>query len=154
MDAYSEYEGKLNFKVGLKGRSLVDFLRARVLIGDPDPDISTTLQRYFEANGHEVRLVELASNVLKTARQWQPNAILISTEFTDTDPYSVCREVLADTLSAHIPIIMMLHLDDRRARLDSLEAGADEAVVKPFDIEELRLRVEAAVRLSTQHVKA
>ena len=132
----------------------MDFLRSRVLIANPDPDIRTTLQLYFEANGHEVMIVELAGSVLKTARQWQPNAILFSTEFTDTDPYPVCRELLADTLSAHIPLIMMLHLDDRRARLAALEAGADEAVVKPFDIEELRLRVEAAIRLSTEHVKA
>ena len=87
--------------------------------------------------------------MLKGARQWQPNAILISTDLTDRDPYAVCLEVRADTLTAHIPIIMMLHLDERKVRLAALEVGADDIAIKPFDIEELRLRVEAAIRLST-----
>ena len=129
-------------------------IKSRILIADSDPDISKTLQLYFEANGHEVQTLSLAGDIIKTARQWQPNAILISTEFTDKNPYQICQELLEDTLTAHIPIIMLLHLDERQARLEALEVGADDIVTKPFDIEELRLRVEAAIRLSTLRVHA
>ena len=132
----------------------MDSFKSRILIADPDPDVSITLQLYFEANGHEVLLVDLAGNVLKTARQRQPNAILISTEAADENPYSVCQTVRADTLTAHIPLIMLLHVDERQERLAALEVGADDIATKPIDIEELRLRVEAIIRLSTSRVQA
>ena len=132
----------------------VDTLKSRILIADPDPDVSRMLHLYFEANSHEAQVVDLAGDVLGAARSWQPNAILISAEFTDKNPYHVCQEILQDTLTAHIPIIMLLHLDDRRSRLEALEVGADDIVTKPIDIEELRLRVEAAIRLSTLRVHA
>jgi DNA-binding response OmpR family regulator len=131
----------------------VDTPKSRILIADPDPDIRRTLQLYFEGNGHEVQTIELAGDVAKTARPWQPNAILISDEFKDQNPFQVCRELLEDTLIGHIPVIMLLHLNERRSRLEALEAGVADIVSKPFDIEELRLRVEAAIRLATMWVK-
>ena len=123
--------------------------KSRILIADPDPDVSETLQLYFSANGHTVQVLHQAQDIVKTARQWQPNAILVSTELTDKNPHQVCRELLEDTLTAHIPIIMLLHIDERHARLEALETGVDDIVTNPIDIEELRLRVEAAIRLST-----
>jgi DNA-binding response OmpR family regulator len=48
---------------------------------------------------------------------------------------------------------MLLHVNDRQARLEALEVGVSDIVTRPFDIEELRLRVEAAVRLSTMLVR-
>lgn len=132
----------------------MDVSKSRILIADPDPDVSKTLQLYFEANGHEVQIIELAGQIIKSARQWQPNAILISTEFTDENPYFIVQELLEDTLTAHIPVIMLLHLDERRVRLQALEVGADDIVAKPIDIEELRLRVESAIRLATMRVVA
>lgn len=132
----------------------VDRSKSRILVADPDPDVSTTLQLYLTANGHEIQVVNEASEVLKAARQWQPNAVLLSTEFTDENPYRVCRDILGDTLTAHIPIIMLLHLDERTARLEALEAGVDNIVTKPIDIEELRLRLESAIRFSTMRLAA
>jgi DNA-binding response OmpR family regulator len=130
----------------------VDVSKSRILIADLDPDISRTLEVYFQANGHAVKIIDEANCIIRTARQWQPHAVLLSTEFTERNPYQICQELLEDTLTAHIPIIMLLHLDERRARLEALEAGADDIVTKPIDIEELRLRVEAAIRLSTMRV--
>lgn len=121
----------------------------RILIADPDPDIRDTLRLYFETNGHEVREVDRAAEVLRTARSWQPRAILISTEFEDKNAQRVCRDLMDDTLTGHIPVIMLLHLNERKTRIQALEVGVDDIVTKPFDIEELLLRVEAAIRLST-----
>jgi len=130
----------------------VDTIKTRILIAEPDPDISQTLKLYFETNQHNVKLLEQASEVLKIARQWQPNAILLSTELDDKNPYHICQQILEDTLTAHIPVIMLLHVDERRARLEALEVGADDIVTKPIDIEELRLRIESAIRLATMRV--
>jgi DNA-binding response OmpR family regulator len=123
--------------------------KARILIADPDADINESLRLYFEAYSHEVQTVSRAGDISRMARSWQPHAILIGDEFRDKDPYRVCQELLDDTLTGHIPLIMLLHLNERQTRLAALEAGVSDIVVKPFDIEELRLRVEAAIRLST-----
>lgn len=125
--------------------------KSRILIADPDFDVRESLRLYFEANGHEVQTVGQAGDVIRTARSWQPNAILISDELKG-NPFQVCHELLDDTLVGHIPVLMLLHVNDRQARLAALEAGVSDIVIKPFDIEELRLRVEAAVRLSTMRV--
>lgn len=142
-------------RVIFEGRVIiVDKSKSRILIADPDPDIRETLQLYFVNSGHQVQTVALAGEVLRTARPWQPHAILISTEFTDANPHEICRELLDDTLTGHIPLVMMLHVNERRARLQALEVGVGDIVTKPFDIEELLLRVEAAIRLSTQRQEA
>lgn len=123
--------------------------KARVLVADPDADIRETLKIYFEHQGFEVQVVAQAGEIVKHARPWQPNAILVSTEFSDRDPYQICRDLLDDTLTGHIPLVMLLHLNERSMRLEALEAGVNDIVPKPFDIEELYLRVEAAIRLTT-----
>ncbi|MFN8459963.1 MAG: response regulator [Anaerolineae bacterium] len=123
--------------------------RSRILIADPDNDIRQTLQLYFEGYNHEVQTAALAGEVIRLARQWQPNVILMSAEFSDQNPYQICQSLLEDTLTGHIPIIMMLHKNDRQARLEALEVGVSDIVTKPFDIEELHLRVRAAIRLAT-----
>jgi DNA-binding response OmpR family regulator len=130
----------------------MNFGNSQILIAEPDQDVNQTLKIYFETYGHTVRTLEQLGDVIRTARQWQPNAVLISSEFTDADPHQVCQQLLEDTLTSHIPIIMMLHLNDRRAKLKALEAGVDDIVIKPLDIEELRLRVEAAIRLATRRL--
>jgi len=130
----------------------VNVAKARILVADPDPDICQTLRLYFENRNFEVQAVTRAREILRTARPWQPQAILISAEFSDQDPYQVCRDLLEDTLTGHIPLIMLLLMNERQARLEALEAGVNDIVAKPFDIEELALRVEAAIRLSTRRV--
>jgi DNA-binding response OmpR family regulator len=132
----------------------VSLSNSRILIADPDDDVRGSLEIYFKNNGYEVETVETASDILKTARPWQPNLILISDEFSDKDPYQVCGELLDDTLTSHIPVVMLLHLNERQARLEALEVGVCDIITKPFDIEELRLRVEAAIRLSTTRLEA
>ncbi len=127
----------------------MDTSKFRILVADPDPDIRQTLQIYFESNGHEVQTVGLAGDIVKAARPWQPNAMLVSDEFTDQDPRQVCQTLLEDTLTGHIPVVMLLHINERQARLQALEVGVHDVISKPFDIEELRLRVEAAIRLAT-----
>jgi DNA-binding response OmpR family regulator len=127
--------------------------KSRILIADPDFDIRESLRLYFETNGHEVQTVSQAGEIIRIARPWQPNAILISDELQG-HPFQVCRELLDDTLVGHIPLIMLLHVNDRQARLAALEAGVSDILIKPLDIEELRLRVEAAIRLATMRVEA
>lgn len=128
--------------------------KSRILVADPDLDVRETLRLYFETHGHEVQTISRADEVMRTTRSWQPNAVLISDELTDLDPFRVCQEVLDDMLTGHIPVLMLFHEANRPARLEALEAGVTDVITKPFDLEELRLRIEAAIRLATFTIAA
>jgi DNA-binding response OmpR family regulator len=132
----------------------VNIPKSHLLIADPDIDIRETLRLYFEGHGSTVQLAGLVGDVPRLARQSQPHVILVSVEFTDKDPYQVCHSLLDDTLTSHIPIIMLMPKHDRQARLEALEVGVSDIVTKPFDIEELALRINAAIRLATMQIRA
>jgi diguanylate cyclase (GGDEF)-like protein len=66
----------------------------------------------------------------------------------DIDGYEVCRTLRTNTRTSHIPIIFLTQKDERSDRLQGLELGADDYITKPFDIEELKLRVQGAIRRS------
>jgi DNA-binding response OmpR family regulator len=132
----------------------VNAQKSRILVADPDLDVRETLCLYFETHGHEVQIISRAGEVMHAARSWQPNAVLVSDELTDQDPFQVCQEVLGDMLTGHIPVLMLFHEANRSARLEALDAGVTDVITKPFDLEELRLRVEAAIRLATFTIAA
>ena len=64
----------------------------------------------------------------------------------DMDGYEICRRLRTTTRTSHIPIIFLTQRDERSDRIAGLELGADDYVTKPFDIEEVRLRVRGAIR--------
>jgi PleD family two-component response regulator len=66
----------------------------------------------------------------------------------DIDGYEVCRNLRTSTRTSHIPVIFLTQKDERSDRLQGLELGADDYITKPFDIEELKLRVQGAIRRS------
>jgi PleD family two-component response regulator len=66
----------------------------------------------------------------------------------DIDGYEVCRSLRTNTRTSHIPVIFLTQKDERSDRLQGLELGADDYITKPFDIEELKLRVQGAIRRS------
>ena len=63
----------------------------------------------------------------------------------DIDGYEVCRRLRTSTRTSHIPIIFLTQKDERSDKLQGLELGADDYITKPFDIEELKLRVQNAI---------
>jgi len=66
----------------------------------------------------------------------------------DIDGYEVCRNLRTNTRTSHIPVIFLTQKDERSDKLQGLELGADDYITKPFDIEELKLRVMGAIRRS------
>jgi diguanylate cyclase (GGDEF)-like protein len=63
------------------------------------------------------------------------------------DGYAICRAMRSTTRTSHIPIIFLTQKDERSDRIAGLELGADDYITKPFDIEELKLRVRTAIRI-------
>jgi PleD family two-component response regulator len=77
-----------------------------------------------------------------------PHLIVLDIMLPDIDGYEVCRRLRQSTRTSHIPVIFLTQKDERSDKLQGLELGADDYITKPFDIEELKLRVQGAIRRS------
>jgi len=122
--------------------------KARLLIVEDDVDISTMLKIYFGGLGYDVDTAMRGSDALEKTRQVLPHLIVLDIMLPDIDGYEVCRTLRTNTRTSHIPVIFLTQKDERSDRLQGLELGADDYITKPFDIEELKLRVQGAIRRS------
>jgi len=120
--------------------------KARLLITEDDVDISNMLKIYFSGLGYIVDAALRGSEALDKTRQALPNLIILDIMLPDIDGYEVCRRLRTNTRTSHIPVIFLTQKDERSDRLQGLELGADDYITKPFDIEELKLRVQGAIR--------
>ena len=85
------------------------------------------------------------SDALVKTRQNLPHLIVLDIMLPDIDGYEVCRTLRTNTRTSHIPVIFLTQKDERSDKLQGLELGADDYITKPFDIEELKLRVQNAI---------
>ncbi len=122
--------------------------KARLLIVEDDIDISTMLKIYFSGLGYDVDTAMRGSDALEKTRHALPHLIVLDIMLPDIDGYEVCRTLRTNTRTSHIPVIFLTQKDERSDRLQGLELGADDYITKPFDIEELKLRVQGAIRRS------
>ncbi len=122
--------------------------KGRILIVEDDFDISNMLRIYFSGQGYDVNVAPRGGDALTLARQQLPHLIVLDIMLPDMDGYAVCRELRQTTRTSHIPIIFLTQKDERSDRITGLELGADDYITKPFDIEELKLRVQNAIARS------
>ncbi|MBO9361513.1 MAG: response regulator [Thermoflexus sp.] len=120
--------------------------KGRILIVEDDPDIASLLKTYFSSLDYEVQTAARGQEALERTRQQLPNLILLDIVLPDIDGYEVCRRLRTHLRTRHIPILFLTQRDERSDRIAGLELGADDYITKPFDIEELRLRVQNALR--------
>ncbi len=119
--------------------------KSRILIVEDDFDISNMLRIYFTAQGYDVDIAPRGSDALEKTRHGMPHLIVLDIMLPDIDGYEVCRTLRTNTRTSHIPVIFLTQKDERSDKLQGLELGADDYITKPFDIEELKLRVQNAI---------
>ena len=122
--------------------------KARILIVEDDFDISNMLKIYFNGLGYDVEIAGRGFTALEKTRQALPHLIVLDIMLPDIDGYEVCRQLRTSTRTSHIPIIFLTQKDERSDKLQGLELGVDDYITKPFDIEELKLRVQNAIARS------
>lgn len=118
----------------------------RILVVEDDFDISNMLRIYFTGQGYQVEVAARGEDALEMCRKRPPDLVVLDIMLPDMDGYAVCRELRTKTRTSHIPIIFLTQKDERSDKIAGLELGADDYVTKPFDIEELKLRVGSAIR--------
>ena len=120
--------------------------KGRILVVEDDFDISNLLRIYFESQGYEVSVAPKGNDALETCRRSLPSVIVLDIQLPDIDGYEVCRQLRGDLRTSHIPILFLTQRDERSDKIAGLELGADDYITKPFDIEEVKLRVQNAIK--------
>ncbi len=122
--------------------------KSRLLVVEDDVDIANMLKIYFSGMDFDVDVAHRGSDALERTKQVLPHLIVLDIMLPDIDGYEVCRNLRTSTRTSHIPVIFLTQKDERSDKLQGLELGADDYITKPFDIEELKLRVTGAIRRS------
>jgi len=120
--------------------------KARILVVEDDFDIANILNIYFDGQGYSVRVAASGAEALLKVKEERPNLIMLDIILPDMDGYSVCQQLRSRPETSDIPILFLTQKDDRSDRISGLELGADDYITKPFDIEELKLRVQNSLR--------
>ncbi len=122
----------------------------KILIIEDDLDVADMLTAYFRVQGYDVFTVNWGEDGVRAATTSRPDLIILDIRLPDIDGYEVARRLRSDRKTATIPIIFLTEKRDRADKLQGLELGADDYITKPFDVQELRLRVRNALRRASQ----
>jgi two-component system KDP operon response regulator KdpE len=115
----------------------------RVLVIDDEPQILRALRRSLEAQDYEVATAADAEEGLASAAARTPNLVVLDLGLPDLEGTEVIRRLRAWT---DVPVIVLSVREGRADKIEALDAGADDYVTKPFDVEELLARMRAALR--------
>ena len=118
-------------------------MKTKIMVVDDDPNIRELVRLYLEKEGFEVTCAERGDEAVKMFRATPPNLMLLDVMLPGMDGWQVCREVRK---ISNIPIIMLTAKDETFDKVLGLELGADDYIVKPFDMKELVARIKAVIR--------
>jgi DNA-binding response OmpR family regulator len=115
----------------------------RVLVVEDDRDIADVLRRSLGMEGYDVRLAEDGEEALEESSVFEPDAVILDLGLPKLDGVEVCRRLRDD---GDVPILMLTARDSLDSRVEGLDSGADDYLVKPFEREELLARLRALLR--------
>lgn len=124
--------------------------KSQILIVEDDLDLSEMLNAYFRVQGYEVLTAAWGKDAIKMGIEHNPDLVVLDIRLPDIDGYEVCRQLRTNRRTQNIPVIFLTEKRDRVDKLAGLELGVVDYITKPFDIQELRLRVRNSLRRAAQ----
>lgn len=124
--------------------------KTTLLIVEDDLDIADMLNAYFRVQGYDVLTVNWGEDGIRSCLSTLPDLVILDIRLPDIDGFEVAKRLRGNRKTKEIPIIFLTEKRERSDRLKGLELKADDYVTKPFDIQELRLRVRNALQRSRQ----
>ena len=116
----------------------------RLLVVDDDRALRDVLRRTLTLSGYDVRLTDTGAGALSEVSSALPDAVVLDIGLPDIDGLEVCRLLRSE--GNRVPVLMLTARDAVSDRIDGLDAGADDYLVKPFDVDELKARLRALLR--------
>ncbi|MDP9283502.1 MAG: response regulator [Actinomycetota bacterium] len=124
--------------------------QSKILVVDDVPQNVRLLEAVLTAHGYSVTSASSGPEALAKVAAELQDLLLLDIQMPEMDGYEVCRRLRADPATEFLPVVMITS-SDTEVRVNALEAGADDFVTKPFDQQELLIRVRSLVRLKQYH---
>lgn len=119
-----------------------------IFVVDDDIELTEMLDAFFGGQGYGVSTEEWGETAVQRIQEELPDVVLLDIHLPDIDGYEICRRLRQSRRTRNLPIIFLTERRERSDRLAGLELGAVDYITKPFDIQELRLRVRNALHRS------
>jgi len=129
-------------------------LKQKILIADDDPDILDILRIVLTERGFEVIEATDGEQALELAKEKSPNLIVLDYKMPKLSGIEVCQRLRKDILLQHLPIIMLTGKGEVQDKVEGLGAGADDYIVKPFEVKELVARINMVLRRTSRELDA
>lgn len=123
-------------------------MSTKILVVDDDQNICELLKIYFEKEGYEVKIANEGAEAISAFKIYEPDLVLLDIMLPKKDGWQVCREIREMSSK---PVIMITAKGEVFDKVLGLELGADDFIVKPFDMKEVSARVKAVLRRYTGH---
>ncbi|NIM00384.1 MAG: diguanylate cyclase [Acidobacteria bacterium] len=123
----------------------------RILVVD---DVATNLrlvEGHLRREGYQVQLAGSGEGALRAIEAQEPDLVLLDVIMPGVDGFETCRRIRANPATRHIPVILLTSLTDLDHKAQGQRAGADDFVTKPFDRNELLIRVRSMLRIKALH---
>ncbi len=117
--------------------------KRNILVVDDEPQITRVLMTTLTSHGYDIRLAADGDEALQVMSSWPPDLLITDLSMPNMDGLQLCRSVRTKST---VPIIVLSVRDEDQAKIEALDAGADDYVTKPFGINELMARIRAALR--------
>ncbi|MBN1438178.1 MAG: response regulator transcription factor [Anaerolineales bacterium] len=127
---------------------------ANILVIEDDDIVARTIERSLRGEEFRVDLASSGVEGLKAARRNRPDLIILDVIMPGMDGYAVCREIRADPVLTAIPVLFLTAKIKDEDKITGFNAGADDYLCKPFNIDELILRVRAILRRTQRQTAA
>lgn len=122
-----------------------------ILVIEDDEIVSRTIERCLRGDEFHVTIAGTGVEGLQKARRQPPDMIILDVIMPGMDGYAVCREIRADPLLKEIPILFLTAKTKDDDKISGFNAGADDYLSKPFNLDELILRIRAILRRTRSH---
>jgi DNA-binding response OmpR family regulator len=114
-----------------------------ILVVDDDVDVSTTVKKSLNKAGYQVTCATSGQAALQVLSSVRPDLILLDIALPELDGIELCRQLRLNPITASLPILFLTVSGDMQSKTAAFNAGADDYMVKPFDLQELNLRIKA-----------
>src|SRR5512137_2854438 len=121
-------------------------MSTNILVIEDDEIVARVIERSLRGEEFKVTVANSGVEGLKTARRAVPDLVLLDVIMPGMDGYTVCREMRNDPLLVNVPVLFLTAKIKDEDRIAGFQAGGDDYLCKPFNIEELTLRVRAILR--------
>lgn len=119
---------------------------AKILVIEDDYIVARTIERSLRNERYQITLASRGDKGLSLAHREIPDLVILDIIMPDMDGYAVCSEMRADPLLAEVPILFLTAKTKPNDRIAGFRSGADDYLCKPFNVDELALRVQVILK--------